>query len=291
MCYRIESMGRYIAKSLVRPWVSTLPDKLEFVDVDLEPVTNEGRDVYGISGCLSNRRKDIARLQEPIHIVFANWPPDDQGILSFVKKYGVLESMEAPYSLSGSEIFVDLWDWRETQIWFQTLWEVQLGKLPKKRSKIKGWSKVQDDIEQRRTERLRNIRKIYPDLAEKIQSERNEKKTGIGQINRMFRTESDDGHVKHVPAVQALLDVKGRWGMEIVCPDLLRYLVILLLCEKPSSPRLCAREGCPAPYYVARREDQKYCGKDCSQYIATKNWWGKNGNEWRRRKKMEANVA
>ena len=52
--------------------------------------------------------------------------------------------------------------------------------------------------------------------------------------------------------------------------------------------KVCARPGCVAPYFVARRITQQYCSTDCSEAMQDQyrlNWWRAHGNEWRRQKR------
>ena len=47
---------------------------------------------------------------------------------------------------------------------------------------------------------------------------------------------------------------------------------------------ICANGECIAPYYVAKRRSQKYCGEKCgqpSQAQYKRQWWAAHGNEWR----------
>lgn len=52
--------------------------------------------------------------------------------------------------------------------------------------------------------------------------------------------------------------------------------------------RYCGNSSCPAPYFVARRRSQKYCGDACSlpaQREHKRSWWLEHGEEWRRTSK------
>ena len=51
----------------------------------------------------------------------------------------------------------------------------------------------------------------------------------------------------------------------------------------------CGNPTCPAPYFVARRTDQKYCERgECTRYAQTQyalKWWGEHGSAWRAKRK------
>lgn len=48
--------------------------------------------------------------------------------------------------------------------------------------------------------------------------------------------------------------------------------------------RLCANPACPAPYFIARKHSQRYCGDACAvpaQREWKQNWWRQNRNNYR----------
>ncbi len=48
--------------------------------------------------------------------------------------------------------------------------------------------------------------------------------------------------------------------------------------------KYCANRECPAPYYIARRKSQRYCGDHCAELFeleAKRNWWKEHGSDWR----------
>jgi hypothetical protein len=50
--------------------------------------------------------------------------------------------------------------------------------------------------------------------------------------------------------------------------------------------RYCGNPDCPAPYFIATRRSQKYCGLECSkpaQREAKRKWWAENGRRKRSR--------
>jgi hypothetical protein len=55
--------------------------------------------------------------------------------------------------------------------------------------------------------------------------------------------------------------------------------------------KVCARPGCAAPYFIARRVTQQYCSSDCADAMQDqwrRNWWKAHGNEWRRKRRQHS---
>lgn len=53
----------------------------------------------------------------------------------------------------------------------------------------------------------------------------------------------------------------------------------------------CENSGCPAPYFIAQRRSQRYCGEECAkpaQRAYKKAWWDEHGAEWRRSRRRKA---
>ncbi len=53
----------------------------------------------------------------------------------------------------------------------------------------------------------------------------------------------------------------------------------------------CGNPGCAVSYFLARRNDQKYCENgECTRYARNRHalkWWGKHGSAWRAKRKKE----
>ena len=52
--------------------------------------------------------------------------------------------------------------------------------------------------------------------------------------------------------------------------------------------RYCANPSCVAPYFFARRRNQRYCSDACAapaQREYKRRWWDEHGNEWRSKHK------
>lgn len=73
-------------------------------------------------------------------------------------------------------------------------------------------------------------------------------------------------------------------------PRNLRGQLVYAVLEQAQRFALCRNPKCPAPYFLARRKDQKYCERgDCTEYAHKQralSWWNREGNK-RRAKKME----
>jgi hypothetical protein len=56
---------------------------------------------------------------------------------------------------------------------------------------------------------------------------------------------------------------------------------------------LCRNDECPAPYFFARRRNQRYCSSDCSfhaQREHKRRWWREHGSNWRRKQSKRQRV-
>lgn len=76
----------------------------------------------------------------------------------------------------------------------------------------------------------------------------------------------------------------GEFVRVIPAPTAFQQVVVFLLgwAEKTS---ICQNpDGCPAPYFLATRRGQKFCGEECTK-PASRNyklrWWQRNGKAWR----------
>ena len=52
--------------------------------------------------------------------------------------------------------------------------------------------------------------------------------------------------------------------------------------------KVCENPDCPAPYFIAKRRSQRYCGEDCAsvyQRLWKRKWWKKGGVVWRRKQR------
>jgi hypothetical protein len=57
------------------------------------------------------------------------------------------------------------------------------------------------------------------------------------------------------------------------------------LLENHNRTRYCPNEGCPAPYFFAKRHTQRYCSESCAQNgerETKRRWWAEHGVKWRK---------
>ena len=89
-------------------------------------------------------------------------------------------------------------------------------------------------------------------------------------------------------ALEAQPSVKAG-GIELTTENLWSFICILFLLDrKAGKTGVCANPECPAPYFVRRRKDQKYCERgSCSAYAQRQyalGWWERKGYEIRAKK-------
>jgi hypothetical protein len=61
--------------------------------------------------------------------------------------------------------------------------------------------------------------------------------------------------------------------------SMLRYV-----CTEGRRLRICPNANCPAPYFLAPRQHQRYCSESCAEFFQRqykREWWAVNGNRWR----------
>jgi hypothetical protein len=59
---------------------------------------------------------------------------------------------------------------------------------------------------------------------------------------------------------------------------------IYALFRKSALVKKCENPECPAPYFVARKANRRYCSENCAEVFqreAKRNWWAEHGEEWR----------
>lgn len=57
------------------------------------------------------------------------------------------------------------------------------------------------------------------------------------------------------------------------------------LVKSADTARYCANPECPAPYFFAKRRNQRYCSEICAapaQRELKRKWWAEHGEEWRK---------
>lgn len=272
--------------------LADLQDSIKVTDLDGKPVepkppkerktaeqfmrdlTEHGsQESWIVSGVLGEKTLDLSRLREPIHKIFANWASSPSDIAVFTRKYGLLEDwLIGETSISDEHLIGEEWlpydfefyvsDWIELQEDLRNWWRYRFGPVP-------------EEADPRRKALLAE--------AQKVKAERRREKGESGP-------QPPPTYFERAAAVaqEISLAVSEGWKgtvAELVAPDLWHYIVVLLLSERQGMLRICRRKDCLTPYYVATRKDQKYCGTDCSQAVATRRWWALHGKEWRKKRK------
>lgn len=294
---------RYIASIPLRPYIATLADsvffsseleeeartlsemKLSGTDMHghkwetreersaaeiLEDMRKRGqREAWIVFGTQGSVKKDLSQSREPIHMAFANWGSSPADIARFTKQYGLLWDClaDGQHLVSGKwvrsdfEFAADVWV--DSQSTSRSWWRHRFGPVPE-----------EPDAE----------RKKIQEFVRKAKEELRRKRGILGPLPAETYFEKAVSLAQEI-SLAVFKDGKGRPIVELVAPDLWHYMSVLLLSEKHEMLRLCKREGCPTPYYIATRKDQKYCGTDCSQLVATRTWWAKHGKEWRNKRR------
>lgn len=66
------------------------------------------------------------------------------------------------------------------------------------------------------------------------------------------------------------------------------------LFRNSSRARVCGNPDCPAPYFVAGRKSERYCGEDCARVFQQewkRNWWKQKGAKLRKEQRANKRKA
>lgn len=218
-----------------------------------------------ISGLFGAERYDLSHLrQEPFHEKFANWRSEPEDIMEFTRRYGPLD-WEGQFAdladVSGLRFAFLAELWRERQAEFRELWETARTKGPDGSS---AWVTLS----------------VAGDFPIATESDRYARPANYGR-------EKDEGDlIWQAPETMWLPTRKGPVA-HVAAKTTWQYLCLLLTFEKLESLRKCENPKCVAPYFIAGRKDQMFCGEACAHRIAVRRWWSRKGNEWRRTRKRK----
>ena len=73
-------------------------------------------------------------------------------------------------------------------------------------------------------------------------------------------------------------------------PTLYAYLNVDLATSPVERVRMCKREGCHHPYFIAGHLKQRFCSDECAeegQRVLKREWWEKHGQSWRAKRRTE----
>jgi len=251
------------AKYLARlPSDSSLQPSPELGRILRRATGEEQRAPTTILGCLGAEARDLSRLTEPVHRTFVNTHPLPESILQFTRRYGPLE----PFPLyqdgcpTPDEFLIDLGSWKQHQQRFRSWWGLNQQPLE--------WEGLLNDFQ----------REILPEVSVEAKEEpawvgADESETVQVVKPRLVR-----------PGTELAWERRGNKLLLVVTArSLWQYLCLCLMAEKVGTLRFCENPNCGAPYFVARRRDQAFCGSDCSELIAKRRWWANHGEDWRRK--------
>jgi hypothetical protein len=81
---------------------------------------------------------------------------------------------------------------------------------------------------------------------------------------------------------------KGR--LTYMAPNLYVFLYMDLVTSDPKRLRVCKREDCPHPYFIAGHLKQRFCSDLCAawgQREWKKQWWKEHGESWRAQRRSK----
>jgi hypothetical protein len=73
-------------------------------------------------------------------------------------------------------------------------------------------------------------------------------------------------------------------------PTLYAYLYADLTTSPAERVRVCKREKCRHPYFIAGHLKQQFCSDECAeegQRVLKREWWEKHGQSWRAKRRRE----
>jgi hypothetical protein len=213
-----------------------------------------------ISGVMGSNECDLSRLRvEPIHQRFANWRSGPDDIVEFTRRYGLLDwggELVGQKKVPGLRFGFLVDHWRQRQNEIRELWETAPGGPDGV-----AWFTLPS----------------AGDFPIATESDRWSRRFAYGDT-------ADDGEL--IWQTPETLWERIREGpiARIRAWTTWQYVCLLLTFEKMESLRKCENPECAAPYFIARRKDQMFCGEDCAHRIAANRWWSRHGNQWRRTK-------
>jgi len=203
-----------------------------------------------ISGVMGSNRRDLSALKTPFHYEYANCRPVDKDVLKFTRRFGFLDwdgQFVGKSDVAGMQFSFHMEEWREHRTKFLSAWATT-----SRNRKGLPWEIVPDNFP------LPSEGSTWMILADK------------GEASMLLKGPQTMWQVTEKGPV-AWVYVQSPW----------QYLWMLLSFEKRERVRICQNPECAAPYFIARRKDQRFCSEDCSHRIAARRWWSEHGNEWR----------
>ena len=81
-----------------------------------------------------------------------------------------------------------------------------------------------------------------------------------------------------------------RASIIYTAPTLYAYLYVDLATSPVERVRLCKREACHHPYFIAGHLKQRFCSDECAeegQRVLKREWWEKHGQSWRAKRRRK----
>jgi hypothetical protein len=233
---------KYLAHVALQKRLAQLPESLSLAEPNI------------ISGVMGSKRRDLSILKTPFHREYANCRPEPNAVLKFTRQFGLLDwkgQFVGQADVAGLKFSFDMEAWREHRAKFLSAWataSINPKGLP--------WEIVPDNFP---LPFDGSTWMVLGGLGEKEHASMLLK--GPQTLWRL----TEKGPVAYVYA-------QTSW----------QYLWMLLSFERREHLRTCQNPDCPAPYFIAHRKDQMFCGEDCAHRIAVRRWWSQHGNKWRR---------
>jgi hypothetical protein len=114
-------------------------------------------------------------------------------------------------------------------------------------------------------------------------------------VQRKFRNLWRNSKKRTASAMDILNELGGqvRFSAGLVtyiAPNLYAYLYADLMTSPKERVRVCKRNGCGNPYFIARHLNQEFCNHECAEFAKrawSKEWWQKRGQAWRAKRRSE----
>jgi hypothetical protein len=81
-----------------------------------------------------------------------------------------------------------------------------------------------------------------------------------------------------------------KGSITYTAPNLRTYLYVDLITSPAERVRVCKREECHHPYFIAGHLKQVFCSDECAeegQRLLKRAWWEKHGQSWRAKRRAE----
>jgi hypothetical protein len=117
--------------------------------------------------------------------------------------------------------------------------------------------------------------------------------TGFTRVQDQLRTiwRHLDKHAQRDLYEGGSLLFRGGGTVSFIAKTLYWYLYVDLITIPIERAKICKRDTCVHPYFIAGHLKQRFCSDQCAeegQRELKRSWWDKNGQTWRAGKRGEA---